>query len=125
MPTYEYLCRRCELHFEKFLSMKESDSPQECPECGFQGERLLSLPNVIFKGDDWTSKNLRVKRQMAEKNRRLDQKTRDHVGSLGPMRPNVGGEEVGSWKEAQKLAVSQGKDSSSYEPLVQKEKRGG
>ena len=36
--------------------------------------------------------------------------------------PNVSGERVESWADAQKLAASKGKDTSSYESLVRKER---
>jgi putative FmdB family regulatory protein len=41
MPAYEYLCEKCECHFEK--RQKMSDAPVEsCPECGGQVRRLIS-----------------------------------------------------------------------------------
>lgn len=41
MPTYEYECGRCGLHFERQQSMK--DAPiKECPECGEEVQRLVS-----------------------------------------------------------------------------------
>ncbi len=41
MPTYEYECSRCGLHFERQQSMK--DAPiKECPECGEEVQRLVS-----------------------------------------------------------------------------------
>ena len=42
----------------------------------------------------------------------------------GSLAPNVDGERVDSWSDAQKLAKSKGKSAESYEPLVQKEKKG-
>ncbi|MGH7459107.1 MAG: FmdB family zinc ribbon protein [Longimicrobiaceae bacterium] len=50
MPTYEYLCRACGHHFEKFQRM--SDEPvAECSECGVKVERKLSGgAGLIFKG---------------------------------------------------------------------------
>jgi len=41
MPTYEYECSICGLHFERQQSMK--DEPiKECPECGKEVQRLVS-----------------------------------------------------------------------------------
>jgi putative FmdB family regulatory protein len=41
MPTYEYECGRCGLHFERQQSMK--DAPiKKCPECGEEVQRLVS-----------------------------------------------------------------------------------
>lgn len=123
MPIYEYECLTCELPFEKQLPMAEYNAPQACPECGGEARRMVSMTSFVLKGDDWTSKNLRVKSQMAAKNARLDQKARDHVAPISPpLTPNVGGEQVDSWSEAKKLAASQGKDASSYDPMIKQEK---
>ncbi|MBP7765715.1 MAG: zinc ribbon domain-containing protein [Deltaproteobacteria bacterium] len=41
MPTYEYACTGCGLHFEKQQSM--TDAPVSvCPECGGNVERQIS-----------------------------------------------------------------------------------
>jgi putative FmdB family regulatory protein len=41
MPTYEYECSSCGLHFEKQQSIK--DEPlKECPECKGKIQRLVS-----------------------------------------------------------------------------------
>jgi hypothetical protein len=58
---------------------------------------------------------------MAAKNRRLDAKQRERPSPV-TLAPNVGGEQTDTWAEAQKLAASKGKDTTSYEPLVTKEK---
>ncbi|MEN6360681.1 MAG: zinc ribbon domain-containing protein [Smithella sp.] len=41
MPTYEYECSRCGLHFEKQQSIKDEPIKQ-CPECGESVRRLVS-----------------------------------------------------------------------------------
>ena len=66
---------------------------------------------------------------MREKNRRIAPKETEFARESKEMRsmriqPNVGGEQVDSWSEAQRLAQSRGKDASSYDSLVKKEKRG-
>ena len=62
---------------------------------------------------------------MAEKNRKLDErqkeKQRYSSGNIS-LAPNVGGERVDSWSEAQKLAGSLGKNTESYVPLIAEEK---
>ena len=83
--------------------------------------------NFVLKGDAWAGKNLTLLKQMDDKNARLDRKQEEKKRDLkGMMRlaPNVGGERVDSWSEAAKLAASRGKDTSSYEPMVRKEKAG-
>jgi putative FmdB family regulatory protein len=125
MPTYEYKCPECDLAFEKRLRMSQHKDPQECPECGHSpAVKLVSQASFVLKGDDWAGKNIRINRQMAEKNRRLRSKEEamkreTHVG--GSLVPNVGGERVESWGEAKKLAASQGKDTAGYEKMAHKE----
>ena len=51
MPTYEYECKQCRFHFERFQKM--SDQPlQTCPECGGIVRRLIGAGSgIIFKGN--------------------------------------------------------------------------
>ncbi len=50
MPTYEYECKVCGHHFEKFQSMTE-DPIEVCPKCGGKVVRLISKNvNFILKG---------------------------------------------------------------------------
>jgi hypothetical protein len=80
-----------------------------------------------LKGDSWAGKNMTLLSQMNAKNERLDRKQEEKKRDLkGIMRlaPNVGGERVDTWSEAARLAASRGKDVSSYEPMVRKEKAG-
>lgn len=126
MPFYEYRCSEadCGHEFEMMLSMSRCDEPQSCPQCGHgPAKKLISQSSVIFKGDDWASKNDRVARQMREKNARLDkrQTERKKEAPVSTLAPNVDGERVSSWADAQKLAASKGKDASSYDSKVKAE----
>ena len=128
MPVYEYECGACEGAFEKRLPMSQYDDPQDCPSCGSGNtERVVSMTNFVLKGDGWTGKNGRISRQMAHKNRRLDRKTNEmkQDAPVVTLAPNVDGERVGSWSEAQKLAASKGKNAASYTDMVRKEKASG
>lgn len=51
MPTYSYVCRRCQKTFERFQKM--SDKPiRKCPECGGRAERQITGGGgILFKGD--------------------------------------------------------------------------
>lgn len=50
MPTYEYKCRACGHHFERFQSMT-AEHEKECPACGAEVERLLGAgAGFIMKG---------------------------------------------------------------------------
>lgn len=126
MPTYEYRCDSCSHEFERILRMAQSDEPQACPECGATpAKKRVSLgAGFILAGDGWAGKNIRIAGQMADKNRRLNAK-QDNLRRDAPsvtLAPNVDGERVGSWAEAQKLAASKGKDASSYDSVVRKER---
>lgn len=52
MPTYEYVCAKCESEFEAFQSMK--DAPlTKCPQCGRKGgvkRKIGGGAGLIFKG---------------------------------------------------------------------------
>ena len=126
MPTYEYRCETCTHEFERLLRMSQCDEPQACPECDTTpAKKLISFGSgFILSGDGWAGKNIRVAGQMATKNRRLDTKQNEmkRDAPSATLTPNVNGEQVGSWAEAQKLAASKGKDASTYTDVVRKEK---
>lgn len=124
MPTYAYQCPECEHEFKRFLPLADYREPQTCPECGHHPSvKMITTVGVIYKGDGWTDKNLRIKKQMQKKNERLDkiseERRRDAPGMK--LAPNVGGERVDSWGDAAKLARDKGKDTTGYEKLAQKE----
>lgn len=126
MPNYEFECPKCGENFECILPFNQYKEPQDCPKCGVIADKLVSKSHFVLKGGGWPSKEMRVKSQMRSRRHRVAQKEKDHVapGAGMTLVPNVGGERVDSWAEAQKLAASKGKDTSSYEPVIQKEKRG-
>jgi putative FmdB family regulatory protein len=51
MPTYEYVCRKCEHRFEKFQSITAKPI-RKCPSCGKASvQRLVGAgAGIIFKG---------------------------------------------------------------------------
>ena len=50
MPTYDYICEKCNHSFEYFQSMSDSHL-KECPECKGKVRRLVSGGSgLIFKG---------------------------------------------------------------------------
>jgi len=128
MPFYSYNCADCDKEYLKKVSMEDYDKEQPCPDCGRDNPRIFKpCVNHVFKGDGWSTKNERIKRQMKAKNNKLDHrqyemKNDTNVG--GRLAPNVDGERVDSWSEAQSLAKSKGKDTTSYETMVAKEKKG-
>ena len=124
MPTYTYQCEACGNDFEMRRPMSESADPQPCPECGGNGKRTIGETSFILKGDDWPGKNIKIKGQMALKNRILDKKQNERKREAPGIKlaPNVGGERVESWAEAKSLAESQGKNTASYDPKIREEK---
>ncbi len=55
MPTYEYLCDKCGVEFER--EQRISDDPiRTCPECGARRvKRLISNTSFVLKGGGWYS----------------------------------------------------------------------
>ena len=50
MPTYEYECDKCKVHFDIFHSMKDTKK-HKCPKCGGKAHKLIGAgTGVIFKG---------------------------------------------------------------------------
>jgi putative FmdB family regulatory protein len=42
MATYEYWCPNCQKEFEVRRPVAEFDKPASCPDCGTEGQRLMS-----------------------------------------------------------------------------------
>ena len=59
---------------------------------------------------------------MERKNKVLDQKQNEKKRMMPTLAPNVDGERVESWTEAKKLAQSKGKETTSYDAHIRKEK---
>ncbi len=52
MPLYEYRCQQCNRHTEKRQKFSDVEIT-ECPHCGGHLERVISAPNIAFKGGGW------------------------------------------------------------------------
>lgn len=50
MSRYDYRCESCGECFEVMKSMKDSDTPEACPECGSPAKKLISCPTVYADG---------------------------------------------------------------------------
>lgn len=124
MPNYEFECLKCGEDFDRVLPISQGSEPQACPKCGGETKKLISRTAFVLKGDNWPGKASRVRGQMTRKNNRLGIKQAERLREQPPatLAPNVDGERTETWGEAQQLAKSKGKDASSYEPLVRKEK---
>jgi len=49
MPTYEYQCETCGIHFERFQRITD-DPLKQCPECEGPVRRVPHLVGIVFKG---------------------------------------------------------------------------
>lgn len=128
MTTYEYECQECQHVFAVQMRMSEYDPKKKppCTECGATNPQRLITPWLMsFKGDDWATKNSRIKGQMKDRRKKLAVKENEQKrdGMLPTLAPNVGGERTDSWADAAKLAKDKGKDTSGYERLARKEKK--
>jgi predicted nucleic acid-binding Zn ribbon protein len=122
---YYYQCSNCSHDYVCYIPMSEHKTPQPCPECSTENIKLFKpCTNHVFKGDGWSTKNERIKKQMRKKNEKLDARQNEMKKDAPSvtLAPNVDGERVDSWSDAQKLAKSKGKSTESYEPLIAKEK---
>ncbi|MBL7187707.1 MAG: zinc ribbon domain-containing protein [Phycisphaerae bacterium] len=79
MPTYEYVCEKCEHEFEQFQSITAKAS-RKCPKCGkMKLQRLIGAgAGIIFKGSGFYQTDYRSESyKQAEKsaNKTPDQDT--------------------------------------------------
>ncbi len=52
MPVYEYECPQCDKVFE--IQQRIADEPvRECPECGGEVKKLISMSSFQLKGNGW------------------------------------------------------------------------
>jgi putative FmdB family regulatory protein len=52
VPTYDYICKKCEASFELRLKFSD-DIDQPCKECGEIATRQFSAVPIVFKGGGW------------------------------------------------------------------------
>lgn len=50
MPTYEYLCNKCNTVIEVKRSYSERETEIICPNCNLASSRVYSTPGIQFKG---------------------------------------------------------------------------
>lgn len=127
MPTYEYRCPACEIVSEIVHSIKE-DPVFHCTVCSTDGKTVV-LERMISKGigftfKEWTEPmSYKMKREKRSLGAKLETKQIERYGSGPRLQPNVGGVEVDSWSDAQKVAKECGMNESSYEGVIEKEKK--
>lgn len=64
MPSYDYECRICGHRLEVLHGVNDS-GPTACVVCGGPMRKLLSTPNIVFKGKGWAKKDARDARPAA------------------------------------------------------------
>ena len=74
MPTYDYICKKCDHTFEYFQAM--SDTPLEnCPECKGKVRRLVSGGSgLIFKGSGFYLTDYAKKKPNEKEPKKSDKK---------------------------------------------------
>jgi putative FmdB family regulatory protein len=127
MPTYDYKCDQCGYQEEQIHSIKEQPV-FFCPQCKDAGKEVkmtriftLNPSGFIIKGGT-ESINWKEKRYRMKKSAELGVRQMERYGTPN-LKPNVAGIEQESWSDAAKLAKEAGLNSSSYQPLIDKEKR--
>ena len=46
MPLYSYKCKHCGNTFEKVLPLERYKEKPDCPECGWQSEKIMSIGGI-------------------------------------------------------------------------------
>jgi len=128
MATYDFKCTNpdCENVQEEVMKISEKDTKKiTCNECGNHSVYIFTptICQVRLKGDGWPSKSEREKNYRKKRTQIMKKRQEDHV-KKPELRPNFNGEMTGTWADAQAAAHDAGKNISSYDNLVQKEKAG-
>jgi len=121
MPMFTFRCQSCGHQFDEVLTFAERNAERSCSKCAGMTEKVVSQVDFVLKGDGWAGKALKIREQMGRKNVRLASKEKE-LPSPMTLAPNVEGEQVDTWHEAQRLAASKGKNAASYETLVRQER---
>lgn len=126
MACYDYQCTNpeCASVQEETMSISSKDGAViHCKVCGALSQYIFtpSLVHMSLKGDGWPSKTIKEKSYRAKRSIHMAQKQRDHV-EKPTLQPNFNGQATGSWADAQTAAHDAGKNHTSYDNLVAKEK---
>lgn len=111
MPTYEYACPSCQSHREDDASMSSfKDHHPPCLECGGPCDYTFvpTVVQVAFKdgpSGSWPSKGEHFKNYRSKRDEEMKRRQLDRYGPPRGVLPNYGGQETGSWAEAQFQAL--------------------
>lgn len=119
MPIYKYRCD-CGKELSKMHGM--SEDPEVKCECGADMRKIVTGGSGSFMKATTVGKYQKEERYRKKQRAKREIRQYERYGKLGNLVPNVAGQEVSSWKEAEALAKDRGvKDTSSFEPLKRKE----
>ena len=51
MPTYDFACPACGARYERERAMTEVADPVPCPICDGPGQRVYTMPRLLFRAD--------------------------------------------------------------------------
>jgi putative FmdB family regulatory protein len=120
MPVYEYKCERCQAQQEAVHGVGET--PAVACACGQVMQRqTVNALRVNYKGWDWVTKNQREDEYRQRRSARMQKKMLERP--TDKLVPNVNGEILDNWTDAQKYAQEKGYASASYETQVRKERK--
>jgi hypothetical protein len=126
---HDFKCTGChavtehDIPFDDFPVYKSRDRGVICPVCGGDAYYQFnpSTIQISFAGDAWADKNYREKAYRKRRSAYMERRMRTNH-KTPELIPNFEGEEAASWKEARDAARDAGKSTSTYEPLVQRER---
>ena len=121
MPIYQYSCP-CGVKKDVLHGFSEKPA-LPCAMCGTTMSKDFAPSEVPGHVRGSTpSKAWKESRVRRKRNAELGLKQIERYGGGSKLVPNVGGEELGSWKDAALVAKDQGKDTSEFLKLAEKEK---
>lgn len=121
---YGFKCSECGAEKEVVRSVKDRNIPFPCSLESCEGTMRREFDSIgvsfVLKGVGWAKKDGKEKAYRIKRSANMGQKMRD-VHQKSELIPNYNGKQTESWREAQNLAVKDGKNSSSYNSKVVKE----
>jgi len=131
MPTYTTQCESCgataplRLSFVNYESVKLGVKTLECGTCLGKVALMFNPGDVSFvladgESGGFQSKAMKENTYRAKRRVEMARRTREHIAPR-PLIPNYEGQQTENWREAQESARKDGKDVSSYNPLIRRE----
>ena len=65
MPIYNFRCNHCSTITEELEDFTTHSIP--CPKCGKATERLIGIPSLVFKGDNWCDNKIKIEKEQRKK----------------------------------------------------------